>query len=404
LFDKHTFGRKNNTGRAYFAIQDASHNPVPAVNEEAHKLAEQFGLRRRTEDENGTTIVILGSHVNMDQMRSEIEKWWWPKLVNHEFAVELYDGDRQITPPSPKENDFLKPYLTCYEILVGRQKADASKGQKRGNLSPLDGKALGEWAATRVDVEVGDDEAIDDSLLNKVALIRAAKMVVEYSPRLTLPEAQVRLVGVFIADDGIDDALKRSEPPAHNHWSPTSLRLSAEESKIVKALWERLRRQIRNFHRELLPPPPPQKGRLNAMEELLGRLLLGQPGIPHPEPTSDPFLVTHDLKRKHKDGRVRLSGSVELGIRDDADLDELKVEYSPRIEILEDENLVSGDLMNITQLKVTGGKARIETRDKRKVVTGTISKKKPITLFVESETTNSDWALAYREELNSIEK
>src|SRR5262249_3809912 len=159
----------------------------------------------------------------------------------------------------------------------------------------------------------------------------------------TLPEAQVPLVGVFISDDEVDGVLKLSEPPAHNHWSPTSLRLTGEQSKIVKTLLERLRRQIRNFHKELLPPPPPQKGRLKLMEDLLGRLLTGNPGIPHPEPTSDPFLVTHDLKRKHKDGRVRLSGTVELGIREDAETDELEIEYYPRVEILEDENLVAGD-------------------------------------------------------------
>ena len=404
LFDAHAFGNKNNTGRAYFGIRNSENIPVPAVNEQAHELAKAFGLRPRLKNERGTTVAIIGTHINMDRIRTEIEKWWWPKLVNQELVIELFDGDRLITPPSPKENATLKPFLTCFEILMNRQNADAAKGQKRGKLGPLEGKALGDWAAIRVDADLAKDEELDDTLLNKVALLRGAKMVVQYNPRLTLPEAQVPLAGVFIAsdDEHIEMALKLSEPPAHNLWSHTSSRLSDEQQKFVKALWERLRRQIRNFHKELLPPPPKSKGRLKLMEELLGRLLEGNPGISNPEPTIDLFTVTHDLKRKSKDGRVRIVGTVQIAIREDADSDEMSIDYLPRIEILENENLAVGEDLNLTQLKITQGKAKIITRDKRQVVTGVIGKKRPISLFVESAPTNPDWVLAYREEINSI--
>jgi hypothetical protein len=68
---------------------------------------------------------------------------------------------------------------------------------------------------------------------------------------------------------------------------------------------------------------------------------------------------------------------------------------------LEDENLATGDDLNLTQLKITQGKAKIVTRDNRKIVSGTVGKKHPISLFVESASTNPDWVLAYREELSS---
>ena len=282
---------------------------------------------------------------------------------------------------------------------MGRQKADLSKGQKCGKLNLIEGRVPGEWAAARVDVELGQNVEIDDTLLNKVALIRGSKMVVEYGPALTLTQAQVPLVGVFLANSQLDGILKLSEPPPHNHWSPTSLRLTEFERGIVGQLLERLRHNIRNFHRELLPPAPKSTGRLRFMEQLLGRLLEGRPGIDQPEHTADPFQVTHQLERKHKDGRVRLIGKVKVGLRDDAEEDLVRFEYLPRVEVLENENLAAGEELELVQLKVQSGSARAETRSKHKLITGTIKKGSHVTILVESGDIDPEWMVAYRESI-----
>jgi hypothetical protein len=403
LFDSHTFRDRNYTGRAYFGAEGVDGAPIPLVDEDAHECAKAFGLKQRSAAERGTTIAIVGTHINMDRLRSEIELYWWPKLVDQEMSVDLYDGDVQLTPPSPKANQSLKPFLTCYEILARRQVAEPENGQKLGKLRSFQDKALGEWAAIRADDVLTDGTDIDDTLLNKVALIRGAKMVVDYSNRFSLAGTQVAIAGVFMASADVDNILRLSEPPNHNNWSWTSPRLTDSEKAIVQHLLERLRQQIKSFHRDLLPPPPPTKARLKLLEELLGRLLSGEEGIgPPPEAMPDPFAITHKLDRKTKDGRVRIRGTVKLGIREDADEEELAIEYTPVIEILEDESLSSGGDLPFTQLSVESGQGKIELKNRRKVIVGTLRKNRPIMVRVESEETNREWALAYREELRAI--
>lgn len=403
LFDSHAFGNQNNTGRAYLAIPSNSGGPMPAVDDTAHRLAKQLGIPTRTQDQRGATVIIFGTRIGMDQLRAEIEKYWWPKLVDQELTVELNDGDKELPPPSPKANETLKPYLTCYEILARRQDPDTSKDQRRSRLNAVAGKQLGEWAALRVEETIKDADELEGTLLNRIALIRGAKMVVEYSDKFCLPGAAVAIVGAFVASPEIDNVLKLSEPPAHNRWDPKSQRPDESGQQIVLALLDRLRRQIRAFHRELLPAPPPSNAKLKLLEELLGRLLEADPGIqPPPPPTSDPFQLTHKVNRKEKNGRATIVGSVRIELRKDAEQKELGIEYVPKIEILEDEDRSAGDELPLVNLRVTEGRAKVEIKNNRKVVTGRLRKGAPIVVSFESDPTIRDWLLAYHDELRAV--
>lgn len=403
-FDAHPFDGKNNTGRAYLAVPNARGGPTPAVDDAAHEWAERLGLQRRDRDQGGTTIVIFGTRLIMDRLRSEVERYWWPKLVDQELTVELYDGTTLLPPPSPKANESLRPYLACYEILARRQEPDVASGQRRGRLNALEGRQLGEWAAVRVEGPAENAEELDEGAFNKVALIRGAKMIVEYSSKPCLPGATVAIAGVFVASSEVDTVLKLSEPPAHNNWDPASLRLDDDGKHVVAALLDRLKRQVRNFHRELLPTTSSSQRKFRLLEELLGRLLEADPGVPTVEHQPDPFQVTHNLNRKEKDGAVRISGTVRIELRPDAEYENLKIEYAPRVEILENEDHSAGDELSPIGLAVKEGSANVEVRNKRTVVIGRLKKGRPILITVESPRTHLDWLLAYREELRAIEE
>jgi len=399
LFEKHTFEDASYTGRAFIAnLRDGS--PVPAVDDEADSLAESIGLSPRGLSSIGTSIVIFGTRLNMDRLREAVETHWWPKLVDQELTVELYDGDKELEAPAPKARQDLKPFLTCYEIISKRQNADRSKGEKRGQIGTQTTK-YGDWAGVRWDGVKVDDE-LDENRSNRVALIRSSKMVIEYNSNIAMSGAQVAIAGVFVADEKVDSLLRLSEPPAHNVWDKASDRLKDNEKAEVGNILQRLKGAVRAFHRELQPAPPPPTGRLKVLEDLLGKMLQGSTGFEPPTPSGpDPYKITHNLKRKVARNAVRLAGTVRIELLEEAKVPNLQIEYRPSIEILEDETLSSGDPLGILVLRVKSGNAKISGDPINRLITATISKKNPLELHLESVDTNPDWALAYRETISA---
>src|SRR5690606_4347098 len=80
-------------------------------------------------------------------------------------------------------------------------------------------------------------------------------------------------VGVFVAAEQVDLPLKLSEPPAHDRWDPTSLRLVDDRQRaIVKTIHNRLLRTFRRFSRDAVPEPVPGEVRLDILERMLGSI------------------------------------------------------------------------------------------------------------------------------------
>src|SRR5262249_29450473 len=91
-------------------------------------------------------------------------------------------------------------------------------------------------AQARVERDEGEDEetgngpsAAFEGLAHHIVLLRDPELVVDYDEGLETLSIGTEWAGVFKADEAVDDAFARAEPPTHDAW----------ESKLVPAGRER---------------------------------------------------------------------------------------------------------------------------------------------------------------------
>ena len=110
------------TGRAWFGLPGLSDDGQqicgPVVDDAAHELARSLGFLERAKDESGTSIMILGSEIDMNGFKSAVEDYWWPRILSDQLSVVLWDGNDEVPPPEPLLRPELLPYIRCYELLV----------------------------------------------------------------------------------------------------------------------------------------------------------------------------------------------------------------------------------------------------------------------------------------------
>lgn len=249
-FDGHTMddGRKY-TGRAWFGtpeLESGQEKCSPVVDEDAHDLARQLGFIQRERNDFGTSIMIVGSEINMDKFREAVEDYWWPRILSDRLSVELWEGnERELPPPEPRERSELKPYISCHD-LVETDVSPKERQQKRSSLKAWNGKKRGTLALTALlpdDLSEEDSPENDTQFKNTVALIRSGPlMVVEYFD--TGGRQQGNFTGVFLSHPDSEHALHLSEPPSHDAWNPNSRRLensnpddtNAQNRKLVESI------------------------------------------------------------------------------------------------------------------------------------------------------------------------
>lgn len=116
----------------------------PLIDDDAHEMAEKLGIRPRQRNETGASILVLGSDVALNDLRKGIEEYWWPRLLDNDLEVSLYDGDREAAGPAIRSRPELRPYIHCYEMAVGRAQPD-SGGERLRDLGAVNTQALGNW-------------------------------------------------------------------------------------------------------------------------------------------------------------------------------------------------------------------------------------------------------------------
>ncbi|MCY4651817.1 MAG: hypothetical protein OXC95_01490 [Dehalococcoidia bacterium] len=108
-FDGHEFhnGTKYR-GRALYGIhkkQKGEPYPLcrPIINEDAHRIAGQLGFMERADKEYGTSIMLVGSDIDIDALRTAIEDYWWPRMWSNLVSVKLRNDDVEVDPPVPEK-------------------------------------------------------------------------------------------------------------------------------------------------------------------------------------------------------------------------------------------------------------------------------------------------------------
>ena len=391
-FQDHELDGVPYTGRAWYGDQVSSSPLVvhPFVDETAHSLARELGIEVRDTSETGLSILIVGATPDMDRLREGIETFWWPKLHDRELQIELWDDEKKLEPPRPLKRDDLRSFISCYDIAKGV--ASPAKGkQDLRKLRPIDGLKTGNLASEAIAIsEDFDPEENGDMFFNSLALIRRAKMVVEYA-KVALPYGEP-VTSVYIADGEMDHTLMLSEPPAHDKWDSNSRRLTDKEASIVKALHDRLRNGVRAFQRELSGPVVAADARIKALEKHLGRFLqVTKPGPPRPPPNNtDPIEVNLTEERKqNKDGEAVVSGEVRIKLRQDASVDSDIAKVIAKLQVLANDNeSVDGEIpLTISSTDPTF-KTIAEEEAAAKVE---LTRDEFVRIMVESDPFDQDW-------------
>jgi hypothetical protein len=396
FFGAHAFDGKRYTGRAWYGLRDSTREDAcwPLEDEDAHQTAERLGFSRRAAEQTGTSILIVGAKVDMDRLRAGIETYWWPRIRDQDLTVQLFDDGRLLPSPRPLQRSDLGPFIRCYEILSGRAQADSEQGERLRRLNRSGPFELGELALKRVepasrDVENGEDMAHTRRLLNSVALVRGPRMVVEYYP--VGYEGLEPIVGVFVGHEDIEATLRLSEPPAHNCWDPDNRRLESYQEKIVRSVLDRIYRQARDFQQALQPPPPPQVGRVTALEKLLAKFMKSktQTQPPSPPRSSDPFEIHIKQSRVANGDQATVAAEIKLALKNDAVMENLAAKVTVRTSVLANDNLTVDEHIPIEELELIAGTGSVDAG--AGFVTVELNKNDPVTIAARSSAFEADW-------------
>ena len=379
---------------------------TPFSNDEADELANDLGLEIRgaSDGEMGTTFLLLEPTVNPKDLVRAVERNWWPALKDSLFSVEVEDYDGSVLHPKPRQNKELASFIRAYEIAMTSQD-NVVENEKRitfNRFTSNDGESrevgvLGLVADTSTwsyDDEVagldGDAARRHRSL---VALIRGPRMVVEYFD-VTGEKPHVR--GAFVADEGIDDLLRQTEPKAHDAWLSDAADVDVYPiaTEVAKQVIGRVRSKTMEWRR-LLKPKLDRSGatRLRELDRLVKKLLSGTRVTP--PPPSNPRVIALSLRQRlveidESHQLIGLEAEVAVNLNENfdfSDTESTQVEVRFQYLILEDGS--SGEAVEI-KVSAPGKFTDLGVRGAARVFRGELGRAEKI-FEVKSAAYSSDW-------------
>ncbi len=405
-YASHEYRNKSFSGRAWLGTkkhEDSAGRTVvdPREDKSAEKLAEELGFKLRSEGDFGTTILIVDATVNLCDVVTGVEDWWWPRLVEFKLDVEVIDASGATSVPRPKKNDQLRPFIEAFEIARGLA-TPKSGTQKLNPLNRLNEITLGTCGLVVAQLNEQGNPIVRSDRCNAVALIRAPLMVVAYK---SFSETAPVVVGAFMASDEIDVVLKKSEPPAHDRWDPDSGNLRDAHGagkEIVNAVLSRIKSGLKRFQTEAAPPAPAKQKRLSILERALGAYFRPQGVGPRnqPEPVSS-LLHLEFTKQPYavatSDGMLRLRSAFSLALDPKAEDEAVSLRLRVSCPVLEDEGQ-EGDDLNL-KIEVKGIEATPDPEDAR-LFRFVMSKGAKAHFTLESEDYDPAWSVRLRPEID----
>ena len=394
---QHDLDDKSFTGFARFGDRQVNNSVRPLENDAADRVAESLGLTVRNPEEPallGTTFLLIEPTVDDHDLLAAIERNWWPALEGGEFnaTVEGRDG---LLHPRPRANPILASFVDAYEwatipqengTLAGRCYDLGSTSHRLGSLglvADLDGWSFPEQTGSQ------NEEDVDHRSL--VALVRKPRMVVEYLP---VPQERRRspphVRGVFVADDGINDALRDTEPMGHDAWQIRGgdNAPNGEAAAVAKQVIQGINQRVREFRNSLKPPErPPEDIRLDFFDSLMRRVLRGV-GSGAAGPLAEPRPVSIDLPHRAEqvgEDSVRVVGSAAVSLSEHFEGTRAKARVKLRYRLLDDDT--ARDLVALL-VEIPHGFASVDGDDS--TFEGMISREAVVFKFA-SEPYSADW-------------
>ena len=279
---------RRHTGRHWWGIRVGRNDMAePAFDGAAEALSEAIGFPQRSEDESGTSIMILdfdlqGEDVDLVGRRvAEAVLWnFWPRMMidagparRFECRVEVQGENIEL----PQPEDFPQLHLFAKAIRAARSGA-GSDVRTIASQRPI--KKLGNLAIQKglrtPRQRLVDSNSVFPKACHHIALMRPVELVVKYLDGEALADERIEWAGVFIVseDDEVERAFAYSEPPMHDDWVPKSLPKRPASTYVNVAL-----RELNRHALEMGNPPRRQSAGatsgppLAQVAGLLGTLL-----------------------------------------------------------------------------------------------------------------------------------
>ncbi len=380
------------TGVCVFPKLDEDGDPIPVYNEEADLIAKDLLFTHRSEEDTGTSMLLIDTEITVDELKKSIEDFWWPKIIDQEIEFELIkevDGERSnLEPPRPRLRESLRPFITAYEILdkKGVQKNSYMRDQQDFNKGNLIIEKPGSTAIQEVNPELvklflqdeGDaivedydeNQDLNKSKLNKVAIMRNPKMIIDYFD-VNPKSNDVFAVGVYRCnknDTRVDHILKMSEPPSHQKWDKEAKRLKNKlfiegvkinaGSDFVFSTEQHFKRYLNETLNNLRKSKedPEKKSDFNELSKYLGKFFkpVDTFGSNTPDNKGRPITISNNPNSRHerKGDKLRYIAHIEVAVSKNFFKDKLELEFAPRFVILGHKDSKTEDIVPIEQINL----------------------------------------------------
>lgn len=281
------------TGRHWWGLEDtAAACADPLSGEGAAELAAALGLPERSEEETGTTIMILDPLFAGEDLEATAKTLiecvlfnFWPRMMRdvpeeRRLRVEVKCEGKRLDVPAPEE--FPPLDLFCSAMRDARSANGNSQAIRCQRPQKLLGQlAIAKGLRSKRHLLTSENETLFFSPSAHIAVMRPAEMVVRYFAGDPMPDDRLEWAGVFLVDedDEVEKAFAKAEPPSHDDWKPESLERGRARTFVNVAL-----REIKAG--SLRPAKPPVAPVTESGEDVplavlagkLGAFLTGTPG------------------------------------------------------------------------------------------------------------------------------
>ena len=257
-------------------------------------------------------------------------------------------------------------------------------------------------------LDASGNQVVSPERANSVALIRGPLMVVAYH---AVSQSNPAIVGAYVApdEDEVEQALRKSEPPAHDRWDPesTNLRDATDKSrKLVQAILSRIKGNLRKFQSDAAPATPVKQRRLTQLERALGSYFkpsgsLG--GGQAPESAPSPLHLEFSkaaYAEAAEDGLLRLKSVFTVRLDETSEEDEVLLRLRVNCPVLEDDSEEGDDLK--LDVSVEGVDAVADEADPW-TFRFALAKNGKVKFKVSSEPYDPAWTVRLRPDIDRVE-
>lgn len=337
----------------------------PYEDSKADSLAGLLKLQDRSSgDLNslGTSLVLFDPGLNLEDLKSAIETFWWPAIIDPEIhlSIELVDFDGTVVHPQPRSRTDLQPFIRAYDIAT--QKSDAPLGVQEKVVTIKGVEGFDDVGKIGLVAEFSED-GVSERKTPRALLVRGPRMVIG-DVEHTFQSKPVGVYAVFATDSkafDVDRSLRSTEPYTHDRWdrSPGAKEESKKAAALAGRIQDTIVREVNDFARSMAQEVPVSPKKLVGFSKIFGKFFgdsKGQPNEVEGETLPISIRFGSQSLAATELGQITLSQVFDVSRKEgEAESTDLKLTIIPELRVLMDESS-KGDKIQFKLLDESGKK------------------------------------------------